>query len=50
MKNGRCKMHGGKSTGRPIIHGLRTKKIKAANMLVKNLVDDIEYISDQLLG
>jgi hypothetical protein len=21
VKNGRCRMHGGKSTGRPIIHG-----------------------------
>ena len=26
MPNGRCKMHGGKSTGRPITHGQRTKK------------------------
>ena len=25
MKNGRCRMHGGKSTGRPIIHGRDTK-------------------------
>jgi hypothetical protein len=28
MKNGRCRMHGGKSTGRPIIHGRNTKKKK----------------------
>jgi hypothetical protein len=25
MKNGRCRMHGGKSTGRPPIHGRYTK-------------------------
>lgn len=28
MKNGRCRMHGGKSTGRPIIHGMNTKTKK----------------------
>jgi len=26
MANGRCRMHGGRSTGRPIIHGLKSKK------------------------
>ena len=25
MANGRCRMHGGKSTGRPAIHGRYTK-------------------------
>lgn len=25
MKNGRCRMHGGKSTGRPLIHGNLSK-------------------------
>lgn len=25
MSNGRCRMHGGKATGRPIIHGRYTK-------------------------
>lgn len=25
MKNGRCRMHGGKATGRPITHGRYTK-------------------------
>lgn len=28
MKNGRCRMHGGKSTGRPIIHGRNTRAKK----------------------
>ena len=26
MPNGRCRMHGGRSTGRPVTHGQRTKK------------------------
>lgn len=26
MKNGRCRLHGGKATGRPVTHGQRTKK------------------------
>lgn len=25
MSNGRCRMHGGRSTGRPVIHGRYTK-------------------------
>lgn len=28
MENGRCRMHGGKSTGRPITNGLYTKDFK----------------------
>lgn len=24
MANGRCRMHGGKSTGRPVVHGVYT--------------------------
>ena len=30
MKNGRCRMHGGKSTGRPITTGENTKTAKKA--------------------
>jgi hypothetical protein len=26
MSNGRCRMHGGKSTGRPVTHGHYTKE------------------------
>ena len=28
MKNGRCRLHGGKSPGRPLIHGNHTKKAR----------------------
>jgi hypothetical protein len=43
-------MHGGKSTGRPITHGLRTKKLNGENILVKNLVAKIDDIANQILG
>lgn len=46
MKNGRCRMHGGKSTGRPVTHGRTTrawrqKYAKAREMLegLKNILD-----------
>ena len=38
MKNGRCRMHGGKSTGRPIIHGRDTKKAKENRREVRALL------------
>ncbi len=41
MKNGRCRMHGGKSTGAPIKHGQRTKAAiaqrKADRLLIESL-------------
>jgi hypothetical protein len=44
MANGRCRMHGGKSTGRPITHGLRTK-INIENVAkVKYLINKINLI------
>jgi hypothetical protein len=41
MKNGRCRMHGGKSTGRPITHGQRT------NISLKNQLE-VAKILEQL--
>ena len=42
MKNGRCRMHGGKSTGAPVKHGHRTKvatfQLKADRALINNLL------------
>lgn len=38
MKNGRCRMHGGKSTGRPIIHGRHTKAKKRQNVEARRLL------------
>jgi hypothetical protein len=38
MKNGRCRMHGGKSTGRSIIHGMYTKERKQKYAEAKDLL------------
>ena len=42
MKNGRCRMHGGKSTGAPVKHGQRTKvaasQRKVDSALINNLL------------
>ena len=45
MPNGRCRMHGGKSTGRPLTHGLFTKPVlerKAEIRIEGPLVEFIE--------
>jgi len=39
MKNGRCRMHGGKSTGRPIVHGMYTKERKKKYAEAKKLLE-----------
>ncbi len=41
MVNGRCRMHGGKSTGRPITHGQRTYKSKLDRKQVKLLISNL---------
>lgn len=38
MANGRCRMHGGKSTGRPIIHGKSTKAAKRQRAEVRAIL------------
>lgn len=38
MKNGRCRMHGGKSTGRPIINGMHTQERKRKYTEAKELL------------
>lgn len=37
MPNGRCRMHGGKSTGRPSTHGLFTKPILKRKVEMREL-------------
>lgn len=44
MKNGRCRMHGGKSTGRPVIHGRYTKKAKASRREFRELMRKMREI------
>lgn len=38
MANGRCRMHGGKSTGRPIIHGRATNAAKRGRREVREIL------------
>jgi hypothetical protein len=61
LRNGRCKRHGGASTGPTIqtfgknhhryVHGLRTKEIIAMRKLLaemnKSLKDDLEQVNNQ---
>jgi hypothetical protein len=44
MANGRCRMHGGKSTGRPITHGLRTKQKLKISKEINNLINKIRNV------
>ena len=39
MANGRCRMHGGKSSGRPITHGQRTKLAKQNRLEVREILN-----------
>ena len=45
MKNGRCRMHGGKSTGAPIKHGQRTKAAIAQRKADRLLIDALMGIA-----
>jgi len=38
MKNGRCRMHGGKSTGAPVKHGQRTMVAMAQRKADRELI------------
>jgi hypothetical protein len=44
MANGRCRMHGGKSTGRPVTHGQRTKAAKANRQKVKEVMGQLSEL------
>lgn len=48
MENGRCRMHGGKSTGRPIIHGRNTKAKKRQYAEVQELITVLEDLLESL--
>ena len=41
MPNGRCRMHGGKSTGRPISHGQRSKETDKNKKEIKFLLNSL---------
>lgn len=46
MKNGRCRMHGGKSTGAPIKHGQRTKAAIAQRKADQALIGALRKIEE----
>jgi hypothetical protein len=48
MKNGRCRMHGGKSTGRPIIHGRYTKAAKADRRETQAMIRELLSILGEI--
>ena len=41
MKNGRCRMHGGKSTGAPVTHGQRTKVATSQRKVDRALINNL---------
>lgn len=47
MANGRCRMHGGKSTGRPVIHGRNTKEAKRRRREVREVIRDMQDLLGQ---
>ena len=54
MKNGRCRMHGGKSPGGPVgnqhalKHGLRTKEAIAQRKKINKLLKDCSKLIDEV--
>jgi len=48
MENGRCRMHGGKSTGRPVIHGRNTKAKKLQYAEARELIKGFKGLLDSL--
>lgn len=48
MKNGRCRMHGGKSTGCPIIHGRNTKAKKRQYAEARELLRALKNMLETL--
>jgi hypothetical protein len=47
MENGRCRLHGGLSTGRPTIHGMFTKAAKADRAALRDLIRSIGSLTSK---
>jgi hypothetical protein len=45
MVNGRCRMHGGLSPGRPITSGLHTREAKASRAKLRGLIRELNELS-----
>jgi len=48
MKNGRCRLHGGKSTGRPIITGCWTKQAIQLRKESSEVLRNIRKLMDEM--
>lgn len=48
MANGRCRMHGGKSSGRPVTHGLFTKLSLQRNAEIRQLRRELKDFEKHL--
>lgn len=44
MANGRCRMHGGKSTGRPLVTGAFTNAAKVQRAQLRELIRDVKSL------
>jgi len=44
MPNGRCRMHGGKSTGRPTQHGFYTQNAIADRRQLSQLIQEVNQL------
>ena len=50
MLNGRCRMHGGKATGRPITHGRNTKAAKQERAKVREMLRRLNTLIQSIDG
>lgn len=48
MPNGRCRMHGGKSTGRPVKHGYYTQEAINQRQQLNELIREVGRLSKEL--
>lgn len=48
MANGRCRMHGGKSTGRPVSHGYYTAEAIDERKALVALIRGVQELTDHL--
>lgn len=48
MQNGRCRMHGGKSTGRPQKHGFYTQNDIVDRMKLSQLIREVNQLASSL--
>ncbi|TLS66570.1 hypothetical protein FEF65_10055 [Mariprofundus erugo] len=48
MANGRCRLHGGKSTGRPVTSWLWTKEAKEIREEARQLIKEVKELNAML--